>query len=74
MSWSVLDSLRRELGASASNLPDLSGVPEAALQDFVAAVQAAKRQQRKLLAESAEHSLRLVPALLRPAVKKVLFG
>lgn len=74
MSQSALDSLRRELGASAAKLPDLSAVPEAALQDFVVAVQAAKREQRKLLAASAEHSLRLVPALLRPAVKKVLFG
>ena len=34
----------------------------------------AKRQQRQLLEDSAEHSLRLVPALLRPAVRKVLFG
>lgn len=74
MSKSGLDSLRSELGPAASRLPDLSGVPEPAMQAFVAAVRSAKRQQRQLLEDSAEHSLRLVPALLRPAVRKVLFG
>ena len=70
----LLESLRAELGPGASQLPDLSHVPEPALAAFVDAVRGAKRQQRKLLEQSAEHSLRLVPALLRPAVRKALFG
>lgn len=74
MSSADLDRLRRELGSARAGLPDLSTVPEPALRAFVDAVQEAKRQQKRLLEESAEHSLRLVPALLRPAVRKVLFG
>ena len=74
MSRPVLDTLRAELGPAAADLPDLSTVPDPALENFVAAVRAAKRQQRRLLEDSAEHSLRLVPALLRPAVRKILFG
>ena len=70
----ALDALRAELGPGASQLPDLSSVPEPALATFLDAVRGAKRQQRKLLEQSAEHSLRLVPALLRPAVRKALFG
>ena len=74
MSRPLLDALRAELGPGAGKLPDLSAVPEPALQEFLAAIRAAKGHQRKLLADSAEHSLRLVPALLRPAVRKILFG
>ncbi len=74
MSRPVLDTLRAELGPAAANLPDLSTVPDAALETFTAAVRSAKRNQRKMLEDSAEHSLRLVPALLRPAVRKILFG
>ncbi len=70
---SAVDELRRELGATA-RLPDLSGVPEPALREFVACVRKARRDQKRLLQRSAEHSLRLVPALLRPLVRKVLFG
>jgi hypothetical protein len=70
----AVESLRAELGPGASQLPDLSAVPGPALAAFLEAVRGAKRQQRRLLEQSAEHSLRLVPALLRPAVRKVLFG
>ena len=68
------EALRAEIGPGAAQLPDLSKVPEPQLATFVEAVRAAKRQQRRLLEQSAEHSLRLVPALLRPAVRKALFG
>ena len=68
-----VDDLRRELGANAA-LPDLSSVSEPAMQEFVNCLRKAKRDQKALLANSAEHSLRLVPALLRPVVRKVLFG
>lgn len=70
----VVESLRAELGPGGAQLPDLSNLPEAAIAAFLEAVRDAKRQQRKLLEQSAEHSLRLVPALLRPAVRKALFG
>lgn len=69
-----VDLLRAELGPAADRLPDLSRVPEPALREFVDALRAARQQQRQLLEDSAERSLRLVPALLRPAVRKVLFG
>lgn len=71
---SDLEALRAALGPGAPQLPDLSTVPEPALAAFLEAVRGAKHQQRQLLEQSAEHSLRLVPALLRPAVRKVLFG
>jgi hypothetical protein len=74
MSRPLIDALRAELGPGGGKLPDLSPVPDPALETFVAAVRAAKRQQRKMLEDSAEHSLRLVPMLLRPAVRKILFG
>lgn len=74
MSRPLIDGLRAELGPAASKLPDLSAVPDAALDNFLTAVRAARRNQRKLLEDSAEHSLRLVPTLLRPAVRKILFG
>lgn len=74
MNPSAVDTLRRELGSAAPSLPDLGAVPEPALQAFTEALRSAKRQQKKLLEDSAEHSLRLVPTLLRPAVRKILFG
>lgn len=74
MSTSATEAVRRELGAASPKLPDLSPVPEAALLQFAETLRASKAQQRALLAQSAEHSLRLVPALLRPVVRKVLFG
>lgn len=74
MSPSALENLHTELGAAASQLPDLSSVPEPALAAFVVALRKARADQKKLLADSAEHSLRLVPALLRPVVRKALFG
>lgn len=74
MSTSALDAIKRELGSAAPKLPDLSPVPEAALRDFAETLRASKTHQRALLEQSAEHSLRLVPALLRPVVRKVLFG
>ena len=75
MTQRALDALRTEMGTAARQLPPaLSGVPEPQLQAFVAAVREAKARQKRLLEDAAEHSLRLVPALLRPAVRKVLFG
>lgn len=74
MGTAIVDELKRELGAAAARLPELSAVPEAALEDFLQDLRAAREHQRRLLEQSAEHSLRLVPALLRPAVRKILFG
>lgn len=74
MGTRAVEALKKELGPAAAGLPDLSGVPEEALQGFVETLRASRAQQRALLAQSAEHSLRLVPALLRPVVRRVLFG
>mgnify|MGYP001601982683 CR=1 FL=1 len=75
MSPKPLDLLRAELGPAAARLPtEISQVPDEALNAFVESLRAAKKQQKQLLEQSAEHSLRLVPALLRPVVRKVLFG
>ncbi len=75
MSKTGLDSVKSILGSAAAQLPDdLANVPDAALMEFSAAVATAKAAQSKLLEKSADHSLRLVPALLRPVVRRVLFG
>lgn len=75
MSQQAIDVLRAELGAAAKQLPPaLSGVHAPAVAALAAAVKEAKTRQKRLLEESAEHSLRLVPALLRPVVRKALFG
>lgn len=70
----ALELLKRELGPAAAQLPDLSGVPGPALETFATSVRRARQEQKRLLEHSAEQSLRLVPALLRPVVRKVLFG
>jgi hypothetical protein len=76
MSNRALDALRAEMGAAAAKqLPaSLVDVPEPQLEALLAAVREAKTRQKRLLEDAAEHALRLVPTLLRPAVRKVLFG
>ena len=75
MSTRPMEALRAEMGAAASQLPPaLADVPEPALDAFVTAVRESKARQSRMLADAADHSLRLVPALLRPAVRKILFG
>lgn len=74
MAANGIEALKAELGPAASQLPDLARVPNAAVLDLAQALREARATQRQLLADSAEHSLRLVPALLRPVVRKVLFG
>lgn len=75
MSQRAIDALKAEMGAAASQLPPaLSGVAEPQLAALLAAIRDARSRQKRLLEESAEHSLRLVPTLLRPAVRRILFG
>ena len=76
MSTRALDALRAEMGAAAGKqLPAvLAEVPEPQLEALLATVRDAKARQKRLLEDAADHALRLVPALLRPAVRKVLFG
>lgn len=74
MKQNAMDTLRKTLGPAASKLPDMSGVSEDSLAEFANAVDVARQRQKQLLEDSANHSLRLVPALLRPVVRKVLFG
>ncbi|HKY90259.1 MAG TPA: hypothetical protein VJM11_04435 [Nevskiaceae bacterium] len=76
MSTRALDALRAEMGAAAARQlpPALADVPEPQLEALLGAIRESKRRQKRLLEDAADHSLRLVPALLRPAVRKVLFG
>lgn len=74
MSKRGIETLKTELGPAATQLPELGQVPDAALLDLAQVLRDARATQRQLLADSAEHSLRLVPALLRPVVRRVLFG
>jgi hypothetical protein len=74
MARSAADALRTELGSAASAMPDLKDLDEEVLTRLAGQVRAAKKRQRQLLEASAESSLRFVPALLRGAVRKVLFG
>lgn len=74
MGASGIEALKAELGSAASQVPDLGKVPDAAVLDLALALREARATQRQLLADSADHSLRLVPGMLRPVVRKILFG
>lgn len=69
----ALAHLISELGAAASELPDLSHADPATLEALAQALAAAKTRQRAQIAESSEQALSFIPALLRGAVRRALF-
>jgi hypothetical protein len=75
MSTRAMDRLRAEMGDAARELPPaLAEAPDPQVEAYLAALRDAKARQKRALEDASEHALRLVPALLRPAVRKVLFG
>ncbi len=74
MAQSAADSLRRELGRSAADLPPLATLSPEHRQYLADLIRAAKKQQRAALADSTERALHHVPALLRGVVRRVLLG
>lgn len=54
--------------------PGLAALATEDQQRLCDAIDAARRQQRKELGAAVERGLDFVPRLLRPAVKKALFG
>jgi hypothetical protein len=75
MSTRAIDRLRAEMGDAARQLPPaLADAPDPQIEVYLAALREAKARQKQALGDAADHALRLVPTLLRPAVRKVLFG
>jgi hypothetical protein len=64
--------LRRALG-TAQDLAFLAALDAAAQHRLGADIDAARERQRQLLDQAIEHGLRMVPALLRGPLKRILF-
>lgn len=64
-------ALRAELGASLP--PEVEALPDEALEHLLACVRAQKAHQRGALDTAVEQGLTFVPAMLRGAVRKILF-
>ncbi len=62
-----------QLPGLAQKLPDLDGLDQADIQRLEALILQAQAQQAASLAAATEESLSHVPALLRGAVRKLLF-
>lgn len=66
-----LDNLKQKLaGADVSFAKDLDGGD---IERYIGLLDAAQDHQAQSLREAAEESLKHVPRLLRPAVRKLLF-
>jgi hypothetical protein len=70
----ALEDLAGTLGVSPDRLAMLASYDEAELRRFEQLVSGAMRQEDAAFDAGAEEGLRFVPALLRPAAKKMLFG
>jgi hypothetical protein len=66
------DALTKQLGGKAPPRPIVQTVSDEDLGHLAETILDARRRQGEALAEAAEHSLRLIPRLLRRPVKKVL--
>lgn len=67
----TLDALRAELGG---DLPaGLDALTDDALRHLLASIRAQKTHQRGALEEAIAQGLTVVPAMLRGAVRKILF-
>jgi hypothetical protein len=63
----------RTLAGQLGGLPEgVAALPDEYQQDLADALHEARRRQAKALAKAGNESLRYVPALLRPAVRKAV--
>lgn len=69
-----LSALRERLGVSGGALPVLDGLDQADVERLCGLVDKARQRQGKDLESASEEALKHVPALLRGAVRKLLFG
>jgi hypothetical protein len=63
----------REVLGTERRLDFLAALPESAQDQLSKDILAARRRQKKALEEAVDHGLRMVPALLRGPIKKILF-
>lgn len=63
----------REVLGTERRLDFLAALPETAQAQLSADIQSARAQQKKTLDEAIDNGLRMVPALLRGPLKKILF-
>jgi len=63
----------REVLGTERRLDFLAALPEDAQAKLSADIQAARARQKKTLDDAIENGLRMVPALLRGPLKKILF-
>lgn len=69
----LLDALRAELGEEERGLNFLSALPAAAQARLAQDLHAARVRQRDALNAAINNGMRMVPALLRGPLKKILF-
>ena len=63
----------REVLGQERRLGFLAALPESAQSQLSKDILAARQRQKKALEEAVDHGLRMVPALLRGPIKKILF-
>lgn len=70
----VLKELARSAQMPLESLKEFSALDEKQLRELIQSIDAAYRMQEQGLTAAIESSLSYVPALLRGAVKKIVFG
>ncbi|MGJ8667844.1 MAG: hypothetical protein ACSHXK_00020 [Oceanococcus sp.] len=73
MSKADLSALEADLGNSLDGIAGLKGLDQADVDRIQALMNNAIEQQKRDVAEASEQALKHVPALLRGAVRKLLF-
>ncbi len=63
----------REVLGQERRLDFLAALPESAQAQLGKDILSARQRQKKALEEAVDHGLRMVPALLRGPIKKILF-
>lgn len=74
MASSTLKEVSQELRVDGAQLKYLEVLSDAEQSAFRDSIRAAKRKQKDALKAATEHSLSYIPALLRGAVRRILFG
>lgn len=68
-----LSELRELMGPAAEQLPALQGLDQSDADRLAGLLSSAQQKQREMILEASEEALGHVPALLRKAVRKLLF-
>lgn len=73
MATADLSALRELMGPAAAQLPPLWSLDQPDADRLAGLLRSAQQQQRQMILEASEEALGHVPALLRKAVRKLLF-